>query len=123
MDSQVTASDVPIEDAAAGVATGDNTEEMLESFPNGRVFKGFSCFVLYRPHAPEAQQSVLFQQNNFLRPNEGKKSAGRNASCKEELEQKNKEHEASTSGARDTTISARTDVVFAVQQRCSRAAT
>jgi hypothetical protein len=41
---------------------------------------------------------VLFQQNDFLRPNEDKKSAGRNASCKEELEQKNKEREASTLG-------------------------
>jgi hypothetical protein len=116
VDSQVTASDAPIKDAAAGVATGDNTEEMFETFPNGRVFKVFSCFVLYGPCAPEAQQSVLFQQNDFLRPNEDKKSAGRNASCKEELEQKNKECEASTSGARGTTISARTDVVFAVQQ-------
>jgi hypothetical protein len=71
---------------------------------------------LYGLRAPEVQQSVLFQQNDFLRPNEDKKSAGRNASRKEELEQKNKEREASTSGARGTTISARTDVVFAMQQ-------
>jgi hypothetical protein len=120
VDSQVTASDAPIEDAAAGVATGDNTEEMFETFPNGRVFKGFSCFVLYGPRAPEAQQSVLFQQNNFLRPNKDKKSAGRNASHKEELEQKNKEREASTSRACSTTISARTDVVFAVQQDAAK---
>jgi hypothetical protein len=64
-ESQVTASDAPIKDTAAGVATGDNTEEMFETFPNGRVFKGFSCFVLYGPRAPEAQHSNLCCSNKM----------------------------------------------------------
>jgi hypothetical protein len=119
VDSQITASDMAAEDTADGAITSGvkgSAEASLETYGNGKFFKGFAAFVLFGPLAPESEQSDLFKFQDFLKPSEDKKVAGRDAAWKEELQDKKREREASTSGVRGSTVASRTELVQAVQQ-------
>jgi hypothetical protein len=88
VDSQITASDMAAEDTADGAITGGvegSAEASLETYGNGKFFKGFAAFVLFGPLAPESEQSDLFKFQDFLKPSENRKRK------REELETLSKE--------------------------------